>query len=97
MFRYCQSLEELDLGSFDTANTYWMACMFAECSALRKLNISSFDTSNVINMEEMFYHCAANPDLSHFDVSQVEQYNNFMTQGKKVNGENWLNLFAGHS
>jgi len=97
MFRYCQSLEELDLGSFDTSNTYWMACMFAECSALRKLNISSFDTSNVINMEEMFYHCAANPDLSHFDVSQVEQYNNFMTQGKKVNGENWLNLFAGHS
>ncbi|MGI6221615.1 MAG: Spy0128 family protein, partial [Coriobacteriales bacterium] len=47
MFAGCSSLEELDLGNFDTSNVYGMEYMFDGCSSLKSLNVTSFDTSKV--------------------------------------------------
>lgn len=97
MFYSCPRIDNLNFSNFDTGQVTDMSHMFYGCSNLQNLDIRCFDTSNVTNMEEMFFRCTRlqNPDLSGFDFSGVEQYNNFMNQGKKVNGKEWLKLFTG--
>lgn len=95
MFARCITLEEIDLSTFDTSSVIYMGAMFNECYMLQKVNLSGFDTSNVVSMTEMFYGCTRlhDPDLSHFDTSKVAFYDNFMGDGKKVNGKVWNDMF----
>ena len=73
MFRWCESLKELDLSGFDTSRVTDMAAMFCTCSKLTSLDLSSFDTSNVTTMAWMFCECTSplELDLSSWDVSNV--------------------------
>lgn len=95
MFYRCLSMEQLDLSTFDTSSAVYMAGMFRECSRLQELDICNFNTSNVINMEGMFYQSNGlqSLDLSSFDTAKVAWYDNFMGDGKKVNGKTWTDLF----
>jgi LPXTG-motif cell wall-anchored protein len=68
MFNNCQSLESLDLSSFDTSKVTSMNQMFCYCYKLATLKVSSFDTSNVTDMAFMFFDCQSlkSLDLSNF-------------------------------
>ena len=76
MFSGCNSLQSLDLSSFDTSNVMSMAGMFENCSSLQSLNLSSFNTSSVEQMEFMFFLCVNlnNVDLSSFNTSKVRTF-----------------------
>ena len=71
--RYHSSLENLDLGDFNTSNVTNMSNMFRACKSLTSLDLSSFNTSKVTNMNDMFYRCSSltNLDLSGFNTSKV--------------------------
>ncbi len=73
MFFECESLESLDLSSFDTRNVKNMKEMFFRCKSLKSINVSSFDTGNVTDMSEMFWDCCSLTalDLSNFDTRNV--------------------------
>ena len=57
MFSYCESLESIDLSSFNTNNVNNMSGMFRYCESLKSIDLSSFNTNNVTNMSYMFNHC----------------------------------------
>ena len=42
MFKYCKSLTNLDLSSFNTTNVTNMSHMFYRCESLTNLDLSSF-------------------------------------------------------
>ena len=77
MFKYCKSLTNLDLSSFNTSKVKYMGSlytgMFTDCSKLTNLYISNFDTSNVRDMGNMFYNCSllTSLDLSNFNTVNV--------------------------
>ena len=77
MFKYCKSLTNLDLSSFNTSKVKYMGSlytgMFTDCSKLTNLYISNFDTSNVRDMGNMFYNCSSltSLDLSNFNTANV--------------------------
>ena len=77
MFKYCKSLTNLDLSSFNTSKVKYMGSlytgMFTDCSKLTNLYISNFDTSNVRDMGNMFYNCSSltSLDLSNFNTVNV--------------------------
>ncbi len=73
MFRYCKTLQTIDLSNFNTSNVTNMQHMFYECSNLTSLDLSKFDTSNVTNMTYMFEGCTSlqTLDLSSFNTSNV--------------------------
>ena len=74
MFNNCQSVKELDVSSFNTANVTNMASMFQTCPKLEKITFGeNFDTSNVTTMGSMFWNCSglSSLDISHFDTSNV--------------------------
>lgn len=74
MFAGCESLQELDLSHFNTANVKNMTRMFNLNYNLKTLHwSSSFTTANVTSMTYMFNDCNAlqNLDLSSFDTSKV--------------------------
>jgi surface protein len=50
LFRQLNSLEELDLSSFDTSKVTTMQQMFHSDKSLTELDFSNFDTSNVTSM-----------------------------------------------
>jgi len=97
MFNNCCSLEKLDVSGFDTSKVERMSYMFAYCNKLKQLDITGFDTSAVTEMTCMFSSCDGleNLDLSSFDFSNVSEYENFMDQGKIINGRPWEELFEG--
>ena len=57
MFSYCESLESIDLSSFNTNNVTNMSYMFSGCKSLESIDLSLFNTNNVTNMSHMFSHC----------------------------------------
>ena len=57
MFNFCESLESIDLCSFNTKNVTNMSYMFYYCESLKSIDLSSFNTNNVTNMNYMFYYC----------------------------------------
>ena len=59
MFKYCGSLEELDLSNWDVSNVTNMSSMFEECNSLTELDISGWDTSEVASMGSMFSECSS--------------------------------------
>ena len=44
MFQNCESLDNLDLSSFNTQNVNNMSYMFNNCKNITNLNLSSFNT-----------------------------------------------------
>ncbi len=95
MFSQCESLKHLDISNFDTSNVYYMGSMFGWCKSLQQLDLSGFDTSKVKDVSYMFYDCPMleMPDVSHWDFSKVISYENFMDEGKTVDGKPWIALF----
>ena len=75
MFKGCNNLTSLDVGSFDTSNVTNMSDMFWRSSAT-SLDLSSFNTSNVKTMYNMFSGCALLTylDISSFDFANVMNY-----------------------
>ena len=73
MFFGCNSLQELDLGSFDTKNVTSMSMMFQNCENLKTLNLRNFNTKNVTDMSAMFYECRGltTLNLNSFDTRNV--------------------------
>jgi surface protein len=60
MFSNCKSLQELDLGQFDTSNVTNMTEMFAEDSELKTIYASdSFVIGNKIKSDNMFLNCSS--------------------------------------
>ena len=59
MFYRCESLESLDVSTFDTSKATSMYSLFAGCSSLVSLDISGFNTANVTSMTSMFSNCSA--------------------------------------
>ena len=75
MFGNCESLEELDLSSFETTSLTWsLAGMFYNCKKLLFLpNLSRWNTCNLTDMNNLFYGCSSYKimDLYYLDTSQV--------------------------
>ena len=86
MFKDCQSLNSLDLSTFDTSSVVNMGGMFSGCAALSSLNLSSFDTSNVTEMSYMFSQCEnlTSLDLSSFNTSKVTDMKQMFSGCKKI-------------
>ncbi|MBQ6086049.1 MAG: BspA family leucine-rich repeat surface protein [Bacteroidaceae bacterium] len=73
MFKWCQSVEELDVSNFNTANVTDMNYMFYLCANVEALDVSSFDTGKVEDMSYMFSNCykVEELDLNNFDTKNV--------------------------
>jgi surface protein len=73
MFKYCSSLNSLDISTFDTSSVENMDSMFYSCSKISSLDFSNFNTLKVENMDNMFKNCSSltSLDLSSFDTSSV--------------------------
>ena len=75
MFANCGKLTNLDLSSFDTANTSWgVEGMFQDCKNLQSIKLSpKFTIANANSMKFMFDGCSSLTalDLSKFDTSNV--------------------------
>ena len=52
-----QSLEELNLSSFNTENVINMGYMFFGCESLKIINFSDFNTKNVVDMGSFISGC----------------------------------------
>ena len=80
MFANCGKLTNLDLSSFDTANTSWgVEGMFQDCKNLQSIKLSpKFTIANVNSMKFMFDGCSSLTalDLSKFDTSNVTNMTN---------------------
>lgn len=57
MFAYCQSLEELDLSSFNTSKVATVYAMLACCNNLRELDLSSFVVSESTEVKNLIMSC----------------------------------------
>ena len=66
MFKFCESLESLDLSKMVTSNVIDMSSLFYGCKNLISLNISNFITTKVENFEFIFYGCTS---LKYIDLS----------------------------
>ena len=95
MFENCIQLNELDVSSWDTSNVTSMRSMFHHCAELTDLDVSNWNTSGVTNMDSMFYQCEnlSALDLSSWDISSGETYQDFMSDGKQINGKPWEEFF----
>ena len=74
---YYSSLENLDLGDFNTSKVTNMNYMFYNCSSLTSLDLSNFNTSKVVDMGSMFSDCSSltSLDLNSFNTSNVTNMN----------------------
>ena len=90
MFKNCEKLTSLNLGSFDTNNVTAMNSMFCACESLTSLDLSSFDTSNVTNMYNMFYYCKSLKllDISSFNTSNVTNMSSMFEDCKSLESLN---------
>ncbi len=74
MFYKCDSLENIDISSFDTKNVKNMSNMFGFCSKLRTADLSTLDTSSVSDISNLFYYCTSleEVNLSGMNLSSIE-------------------------
>ena len=56
IFRYCSSLESLDLSTWDVSNLIHMKNIFEECRRLEYIDLSGWDVSNVID-DNIYIFC----------------------------------------
>ncbi len=96
MFWGCTKLYSLDLTGFRTARVEDMEAMFYSCTELSKVDVSGFDTSHVTNMTGMFQNCPKLPDqdFSKWRVGQVRAYEQFLDEGRTINGRPWEQFFG---
>ena len=94
MFCWCTSLKKLDVSHWDVSNVKYMGCMFANC-LLQELDVSQWDVSNVVSMWSMFHNFTwmLDPAVGNWDVSNVEDYEDFMGYGRTINGLPWKDFF----
>lgn len=73
MFYNCQSLQEIDIGTLDTAEAVNLNRMFYGCETLADLDLTGFDTAKVENMSGLFENCRAlvNLQLGQMDTGNV--------------------------
>lgn len=78
MFYYCDLLQTLSLGSWNTSNVTNMEGMFSRCKRLTSVDPSSWNTSNVINMKDMFNDCWQLPSLNlgNWNMRKVQNMDN---------------------
>lgn len=76
MFRYCSSLQTLDVGDWDVSKVTDFQDTFNGCSSLRTLDVSKWDTSSLTNISKMFQNCNSvqSLDMAHFDVSRCTSF-----------------------
>lgn len=92
MFYGCKSLTSLDLSNFDTSNVTDMKWMFFRDYALTTIgDVSKWNTKKVTDMYGMFYFCSKiSVDCSNWDVSQVENHEEFKNYATNVIEPNWV-------
>lgn len=94
MFIQCEYIRSLDLSNFDTFMVTDMWNMFSRCTSLMELDVSSFDTGVVVGIGSMFNETPRLKNVTgSFDISNVEDYENFMDEGDTFNGKPWIELF----
>ena len=73
MFSGCETLETLDVSSWDVSGVTDMDYLFEDCRSLATLDVSSWDTGSALHMQRMFSDCQSlqSLDVSGFDVSGV--------------------------
>jgi surface protein len=92
LFYYCTSLKSVDMSNFRTKNITNMEAMFYNCIALEELNMSGWDTSKVTSMREMFSGCKRlTPKVSHFNVSNVYDFNCMFSHCGAIDGSQFKN------
>ncbi|WP_285141110.1 BspA family leucine-rich repeat surface protein [Lactococcus petauri] len=76
MFNNCESLQTVDLTSFDTSNSVSFSKMFYGCSSLENVDVSQFDTSKALYFDNMFAFCRkfTELDVSHFNTSKATTF-----------------------
>jgi surface protein len=73
MFGSCESLTNIDVSNFNTANVDNMRAMFYNCAELGNVDVRGFKTDNVTDMSWMFAYCKkmTEIDLNSFKTSNV--------------------------
>lgn len=72
MFYQNNSIQSLDLSTFNMSNVTNTEFMFGYTNSLTALNTTGWNTGNIISMEYMFYYTALPQlDLSHWDTHNV--------------------------
>ncbi len=92
LFRQLNSLEELDLSSFDTSKVTTMQQMFHSDKSLTELDFSNFDTSNVTSMWTMLYGCSNLVTIyasDKFDTDKVPSSDRIFWECSSLVGWNW--------
>ena len=82
MFNGCNSLNSINLSSFNTSKLEKMNSMFNGCGSLHSINLEHFDTSKIINMANLFSGCSSleTINIKKFDTSKVEDMSSMFEQ-----------------
>ena len=77
MFASCNSMNDVNIANFNTANVTTMNSMFMYLP-ITSIDLSNFNTSNVTSMSSMFYSCSnlTEIDLSGFDTANCKSMSN---------------------
>lgn len=110
MFYGCESLQTIDLSSFDTSNSVEFTRMFSGCSNLENIDVSQFDTSKALYLNEMFTGCRKVTELnvSSFNTSKSTTFSKMfsgcyslkkldISQFDTSNSKNFSQMFSGLS
>ena len=94
MFADCESLEEIDLESFNTSSAITLSGMFYNCISLKSINISNFETRKVKSIDSMFYNnrLLVSIDLSNFDTTHILRMQNLFDGCEKLEYINLQNF-----
>lgn len=86
MFRFCMSLEEVDISMFDTSSAKSLSRMFDRCNSLKTVDVSGFNTSSVENLSTMFQRCWAleELDVSGWNTSNCTDFSFLFSECNKV-------------
>ena len=74
MFYGCDSLEHIDISSFDAKNVKNISNMFGFCYKLKTADLSSLETISLTDISNLFYYCTSleEVNLSGTNLSKVE-------------------------
>jgi len=95
MFSF-SALTRLDLSHFDTSSVTSMSYMFSNSKSLEYVDTTGWDTSKVTYIYNAFSGCKnleTVVGITDWDTSSVTNYDNFMDEGIKIDGQPWENLF----
>ena len=94
MFYNCQSIQFLDLSSFDTSGMN-IGCAFHDCVSLKTVNLSGWVASSATRLDYMFCGCRSlvniKGDIEHWDVSNVNDMTSMFDYCKelKIDCSDW--------